>query len=65
MQIGDYGNYHYALTPEMKAEFKTDMQALNLKECTDDMLNRIINCALPKYDRPNVPNDRIVTADDF
>lgn len=54
--IDDYGNKCYALTKDMKAEFKADMEALNLKEVDAAMMEKIAHSELPVYETPIIPN---------
>lgn len=60
MLIDDYGNKGYAMTEDMKAEFKADMEALNLKKVDDKMMEKIAHSDLPVYETPDVPNAPVV-----
>lgn len=40
----------------MKDEFKADMEALGLKEMTDEMIERISHTNIPEFETPNIPN---------
>lgn len=54
--IDDYGIKCYAMTEDMKAEFKADMEALNLKTVDAAMMEKIAHSALPVYNTPVIPN---------
>ena len=56
MTIGDYGNKDYVMMEDMKAEFKADMEALNLKTVDAAMMEKIAHSALPVYNTPVIPN---------
>ena len=53
MVIGDYGNKNIFLTADMKAEFKADMEALNLKPMTPELIEKL--CRIPDGDINNAP----------
>lgn len=53
MVIGDYGNKNIFLTADMKAEFKADMEALNLKPMTPELIEKL--CRIPDGDIDNAP----------
>ena len=59
MTIGDYGNKDYVMMEDMKAEFKADMEALNLKEVDDKMMEKIAHSDLPVYPTPVIPNEPV------
>ncbi len=67
--IDDYGVKLYAMTAEMKNEFKADMDKLvtegyvnekgetvKLKVMADDMIDEISNAPIPQFSTPNIPN---------
>lgn len=56
LAIDDYGMKYYALTDDMKAEFKKDMEALNLKPMTADMIEAIAHASIPTFTTPEIPN---------
>lgn len=56
MTIGDYGDKDYVMMEDMKAEFKADMEALNLKTVDTEMLEKIAHSELPVYETPIIPN---------
>ncbi len=57
MTLDDYGHKSFVLTKQMKDEFKTDMEALGLKEMTDEMIERISHTNIPEFETPNIPNE--------
>lgn len=59
MTIGDYGDKDYVMMEDMKAEFKADMEALNLKEVDDEMMEKIAHSDLPVYPTPVIPNEPV------
>ena len=56
MTLDDYGHKSFVLTKQMKDEFKADMEALGLKEMTDEMIERISHTNIPEFETPNIPN---------
>ncbi|MEG2156846.1 MAG: M60 family metallopeptidase [Bacteroidaceae bacterium] len=56
LHIDDYGSKYYCMLKDMKDEFKTDMEAMGLKEMTPNMVHEIATISIPKYDTPNIPN---------
>lgn len=56
MTIDDYGYKDYIMMEDMKAEFKADMEALNLKEVDAAMMEKIAHSELPVYETPIIPN---------
>ena len=65
MVIGDYGNKNIFLTADMKAEFKADMEALNLKPMTPELISKFctITYGVPEtypwhgeFSTPDIPN---------
>lgn len=67
--IGDYGDKLYAMTKEMKDEFKADMEKLvtegytdkdgntiRLKTMPEEMINEISNAPIPRFQTPDIPN---------
>ena len=56
LRIGDYGNKDYVMMKDMQEEFKADMEALGLKEMSDEMINAIADSPIPTFPRPNIPN---------
>lgn len=56
MTIDDYGNKNYAMMEDMKAEFKADMEALQLKPITAEMIETMAHASVPIYDTPVIPN---------
>ena len=56
MRVGDYGNKWYLMTQSMLDEFKEDMEALNLKECDEEMVKSIATWAEKTFARPTFPN---------
>lgn len=56
LAIDDYGMKYYALTADMKAEFKTDMENLGLKPLTSDMIEKITHANIPTFSTPVIPN---------
>lgn len=57
LAIDDYGMKYYALTEDMKAEFKADMENLgNLKTMTEDMIEDIAHASIPTFPTPVIPN---------
>lgn len=56
MTIDDYGNKNYAMMEDMKAEFKADMEALQLKPITAEMIETMAHASVPTYDTPVIPN---------
>ncbi len=54
--IGDYGNKWIILTPDMYDEFVKDMDALNLKPVSDQMVKEISNTPEMFQTRPTFPN---------
>lgn len=63
LQIGDYSTYYYAMTKEMKDEFKADMEAMGLKTISADMMERIAHSDLPQFETPDIPNTPTKTAE--
>lgn len=53
MVIGDYGNKNIFLTADMKQEFKEDMEALDLKPMTPELIEKL--CRIPNGDINNAP----------
>ena len=51
--------YTVDLMEDMKAEFKADMEALNLKEVDDKMMEKIAHSDLPVYPTPVIPNEPV------
>ncbi len=56
LAIDDYGIKYYALTDDMKAEFKADMEALGLKPLTSGMIEEITSAHIPSFETPVIPN---------
>lgn len=56
LSIDDYGIKHFVLLPEMKTEFKMDMESLNLKPMSPEMIEKIGHSQLPVFERPDIPN---------
>lgn len=56
MTIDDYGNKNYAMMEDMKTEFKADMEALQLKPITAEMIETMAHASVPTYDTPVIPN---------
>ena len=56
LRIGDYGNKDYVMMKDMQEEFKADMEALRLKEMSDELINAIADSPIPTFPRPNIPN---------
>lgn len=59
MTIDDYGMKDYAMMKDMKDEFKKDMDALNLKEVSAEMMEKIAHSDLPVYETPDIPNEPV------
>lgn len=59
MTIDDYGYKDYVMMEDMKAEFKADMEALNLKKIDAEMMEKIAHSSLPVYKTPSIPNDPV------
>lgn len=57
MCIDDYGLKDYAMTKEMREEFRQDMEALGLPMLGDDKIEIITHAELPVYETPNFPNE--------
>ena len=60
MEIGDYGNKYYVMTPEMYEEFKADMEELvrngEIKTMPEGMVEEISNSPDWFQKRPNIKN---------
>ena len=60
MEIGDYGNKYYVMTPAMYEEFKADMEALvrngEIKEMPEGMVEAISNSPDWFQKRPDIKN---------
>lgn len=56
MAIDDYGTKYYALTDDMKEEFRNDMDALGLKPLTPEIIENITNAGIPEFETPVIPN---------
>lgn len=56
LTIDDYGYKDYVMMEDMKAEFKADMEALNLKKVDDKMMEEMAHSSLPVYETPSIPN---------
>lgn len=56
MTINDYGYKDFALMEDMLAEFKADMEALNLKTVDDEMMESISHSSIPTFSTPTIPN---------
>lgn len=56
LSIGDYGNKDYVMMKDMQEEFKADMEALGLKEMSDEMIENIAHSPIPSFPTPNIPN---------
>lgn len=56
LSIDDYGIKHFVLLPEMKEEFRKDMEALGLKSLTSDMIEKMGHSPLPVFATPDIPN---------
>lgn len=54
--VDDYGTKYYAMTKEMKEEFKKDMESLNLKELTPELIEKIAHSPIPTFNTPVIPN---------
>ncbi len=59
LTVDDYGLKDYAMMEDMKAEFKADMEALNLKTLTDDMIESISHSPIPTFPVPEIPNEPV------
>ena len=44
---------------DMKEEFKKDMEALNLKTLTDEMIESISHSPIPTFPVPEIPNEPV------
>lgn len=68
IEQGDYGIQHYIFTEAMYDEFKADMQALEtsgeLRALPEAMRTAMSTCPAPQRQRPVIPNDRPLTADE-
>lgn len=68
IEQGDYGIQHYIFTEAMYDEFKADMQALEtsgeLRPLPEAMRAAMSTCPAPQRQRPVIPNDRPLTADE-
>lgn len=68
IEQGDYGIQHYIFTEPMYDEFKADMQALEdsgeLRPLPEAMRAAMSNCPAPQRQKPVIPNDRPLTADE-
>lgn len=56
LTIGDYGNKDYVMMKDMQEEFKADMEALGLKEMSDEMIEAIAHSPIPTFPTPDIPN---------
>ncbi len=52
-----YGGAWYLMTADMYNEFKTDMNALGLKTCDDNMVKAILTVANPSWSMPSTINN--------
>lgn len=55
--VGDYTNAYYCLTQDMRDEFEQDMEDLNLKEVSDEMIDDILETKFQTFSRPAFSND--------
>jgi hypothetical protein len=65
MTCGDYTSSYYLMPQDMLDEFRTDMEALNLKPVDEEMILRISNTPVPSYAKPEFPNDHAITVDEI
>lgn len=56
LAIDDYGIKYYALTEDMKEEFRRDMEQLGLKPMTEALIQEITEAPIPTFPTPQIPN---------